>query len=162
MQEPFVNPGPPAPPVPPPPEPAAGRESKQWLGAVSGPGTSRTFDAGPKILIEPYSHTLGADFFYYTVDYHFYDRQGEIIPELRELDRLGRTIPKFKRRAVTGLGFNGVSNKPFEALSVSKSHYLSDRVQWRVTIPLQAPIHQNSAGWYLRVYGVPTPGQRVK
>ena len=160
VQEPFVNPGPPAPPVPPPPEPAAGRESKQWLGEVSGPGTSRTFDAGTKILIEPYSHTLGADFFYYTVDYRFYDRWGEIIPELRALDWLGQPIPPHPQYAVTGLGFSGVSNKPFEALSVSKSHYLSGRVRWRVTIPLQAPIHQNSAGWHLRVYGVPTSGQR--
>ena len=103
-----------------------------------------------------HTHTGTAD-----VDYKFYDRHGRIIPELSELDPLGRTIPKFNNEhAVTGFGL-GSPDKPFEALGVSKSHYLSDRVQWRVTIPrINTYVHQNSAGWHLRVYGVPTPGQR--
>ena len=114
-------------------------------------GSSKTFDAGHKIRIEPYSHTIGADPFDYEVDYHYYDNNGKLIPMAAPLNAFGRPIPAFARHVTTGQG-GGVPDATLIAPALQFDGY-SGRVQWRVTIPRQMETHQNSMGWNLRVYG---------
>jgi hypothetical protein len=122
------------------------------VGEVNGRGDSLTFDAGPEIRIEAYSHTQGADMFTYTVDYHAYGRDGVLIPNMTPLNSAGTPKPLFAGSVVTGFG-DGFPDQTFRALGVSGISY-SGKVQWTVSIPQQKVTHQNSAGWNLRVYEV--------
>ena len=119
------------------------------LGVVSGVGSSRTFDARNRIRVEPYSYTPGADPFFYEVDYHYYDTNGRLIPNIVPTDMLGNARPAFEVRALTVFGFGGPDQVFVAPIT---SNYFSGRVQWRVTIPIQAPTRGDSAGWNLRVY----------
>lgn len=127
----------------------APKRPKRLLGEVNGKGNSAVFDAGQKIRIEPYSHTVGADPFSYEVDYHFYDRNSNLLPMAVPLDVFGNSVPAYVRHATTGFGVGGP-----DMIFVAPSELYS-YVQWRVTIPHQTQTNQNSMGWNLRVYEVP-------
>lgn len=71
------------------------------LGEVNGTGSSETFDAGNTIQVEPYSHTLGTEFFGYEVDYRYYDSNGKLIPMAVPVNEFGRAVPAFARSRVT-------------------------------------------------------------
>ena len=123
------------------------------LGEVNGMGSSKTFDAGNTIKIEPYSHTVGADPFTYAVDYHYYDNNSKLVPMASPLNEFGKPIPAFVGHAVTGQGGGG-PDRTFTAPAL-KVDGSSARIQWRVTIPHQIETHQNTMGWNLRVYKGP-------
>ncbi len=125
---------------------------KTLLGEVNGRGSSETFDAGRTIRIEPYSHTIGVDFFTYEVDYRYYDSDGRLMLMALPLNEFGKPIPAFTGHVVTGQGGGG-PDLTFTAPEL-KVDGASGRIQWRVTIPHQIETHQNSMGWNLRVYRV--------
>jgi len=126
---------------------------KRLLGEVNGMGKSITVDTDGGILVEPYSHTIGADPFSYNVEYQFYDSNGELVPNLVPLNAFGNATSAFSGKAVTGQG-GGIPDLIFTSPQPSGNYY-NGRVQWRVTIPRQFVTHQNSMGWNLRVYAVP-------
>ena len=125
------------------------QQEAKLLGEVNGVGSSRTFDADNRIRVEPYSHTLGPDSFFYEIDYHYYDTNDRLIPNYVPSDAWGNAVPAFTGRALPGFGGGG-PDQVFVAPMTS--NHSSGRVQWRVTIPRQPPTHGNSAGWNLRVY----------
>lgn len=127
---------------------------KRLLGEVNGMGNSITVDAGSKILIEPYSHTIGADPFVYNVNYQFYDSNGKLVPNMVPLNAFGNAVPAFSRQVITGQG-GGVPNLTFTAPQSSPQSYYNGRVKWHITIQRQVVTHQNSMGWNLRVYEAP-------
>lgn len=93
--------------------------------------------------------SLAPPSFSYEVDYHFYDRNSNLLPMAVPLDVFGNSVPAYVRHATTGFGVGG-PDMIFVAPSELYSH-----VQWRVTIPHQTQTNQNSMGWNLRVYEVP-------
>ncbi len=118
------------------------------VGDVQGRGDSLVFEGGNEIRVEPYSHTQGVDPFVYEVDYQFVDSEGNVMPMAVPLDDFGSPKPAFREFATTGFGRGG----PDQTFIAPSPYY--DRVQWRISIPLQVITHQNSAGWRLRVYEV--------
>ena len=119
---------------------------RQFLRQVSGAGSSITFTAGPEIYVEPYSYSFpGVDYFSYTVAYRPLDATGNAESHF--------VSEPFTRTAATGLVLNAFGLEGPPQTFTAPGNY--DRVQWRVTIPLQPSTHGNSAGWHLRVYGSP-------
>ena len=131
---------------------ARGAMKMEQLATVSGRGSSRTFDAGYIIRVEPSSRTLGVDNFRYEVSYHRYDADGQVAPAIRALDDWGNPNPDFRGYAIAG-GGEGWPDRVFVAPVTPGSRYVRDAVRWQVSIPLQPSTHGNSAGWNLTVYG---------
>ena len=124
------------------------RNTEEKIGElIARIGNTLVVDAWTDIRIEPWSLTIGADLFAYTVDYHYYDQMGNVVPNIPD-------EPAFYLNAITGQG-GGWPDVLLNVQAPQGFNYDTSRIRWTIHIPPQMVTHQNSAGWNITVYSLP-------
>ncbi|MDP5211279.1 hypothetical protein [Microbulbifer sp. 2205BS26-8] len=117
-----------------------------------------TIDAGQKIRLDAYSDTHGLEGFYVKAKPLPLDENGgyadriepiiEVIPPIGSFDGYYRLADDgiIKKSFIAGF-HNGMS------MTISEPYDNPHGFRWRISIPPQEQLHQNSAGYRLDVYG---------